>query len=154
METTKQTILIENSGEKFGIDIANVEKIIDFEKAQQIPETFLFMEGVITYQDKIIPIINLHTRLNGDKKEIAKESKVVIVRWLEKLIGLLVDSVIGIESLNIEAEDQVELQKMNLSQKYIEGFIKRDNDIIMVLDVDKLFGEEQSELLENIIDGN
>lgn len=143
----KQYIIFKTNSQSLGIPIERIEKIIEFEEGKKIPEPLPYMMGVIEYNGKVLPVIDLNKRLYG--REIVKNinTKIIVVNWKAKHVGLAVEDILGIKSY--ENEYEAPTKELEISKEYVEGFIKLPEDIIIVLDVDKLFIKEDEELLSN-----
>ncbi len=59
--------------EKFGLDIMNVDAVIEYEDTTKLPNTSDYFEGIINYRDEeVLPIINL--RKKNSSSQILKIS--------------------------------------------------------------------------------
>ena len=66
--------------------------------------------------------------------------------WKERLVGLVVDDIIGIRDFIPTQLEEFEID-VEISNEYIIGFIKAHGDIIVALDIDKIFsGAQEHEL--------
>lgn len=141
----RQYIIFKTNSQSLGIGIEKVEKIIEFEEGKKVPEPVPYMMGVIEYDGKILPVVDLNMRLYG--KEISKDmdTKIIVVNWKGKHIGIAVEDISGIESYKEEYESSE--GEMEVSGEYVEGFIKLPEDIIIVLNIDELFNKEQEGFL-------
>ena len=133
--------------QQFAIEIANINKIIDYIEPTKVPEAIDYMIGVIEYNEKILPIISLSQRLFGESSREANVKRVIVLNWKGKQIGYEVDDIIGIR--NFQA-DEIELanQEFGITKDYIQGYIKDEKDVIIILDNDKIFTGKQAELLK------
>lgn len=139
----KYIVFLCNS-QSFAINIYDVERIIDYETPKRLPESEGFLMGVIKYNDSILPIIDINKRLYDNSAGVNERTKIIVALWKEKFVGLVVDDILGIyeygsEKIETSNGDDV------LSKEYISGFIKREDDITLVLDTHKLFTEEHEE---------
>lgn len=141
----KQYIIFKTNSQSLGIGIDKIEKIIEFEEGKKVPEPLPYMIGVIEYNSRVLPVIDLSKRLYN--VDIAKktDTKIIVVNWKEKLIGLAVEDILGIKSY--EEEYEKPNNEMEASKEYLDGFIKTPEDIIIVLNVDKLFDAYQESFL-------
>ena len=141
----KQYIIFKTNSQSFGLEIDRIDKIIEFEEGKIIPEPLPYMLGIIEYNGKVLPVIDLSKRLY-DIDIVRKEgTKIIVVKWKDKLIGLAVEDILGIKSYGEEYEEPN--KEMDISKEYIEGFIKTPEDILIVLNVDLLFVKADESLL-------
>lgn len=143
-------ILFTNMNQNFAIDVTKIERIIEFEQPKKIPESLEYLLGVIKYEDAILPVIDLNKRLYDTKIKETKSTKIVIVSWKERLMGIVVDDIIGINKFEEEYYEESNIDT-NVSKEYISGFIKSEDGITIVLDIDGILNEKKEEkLLEDI----
>ncbi|HEY4543792.1 MAG TPA: chemotaxis protein CheW [Tissierellaceae bacterium] len=141
-----QYIVFKSNNEKVALNISHIERIIEYEDPSKIPESSKYLLGVIQYNKTVIPVIDLTYKLYQIKKDIYANEKIIIINWNDTLIGLLIDDILGIEQYE---DDQYEenIIKTSIIKDYIKGFIKSEDkeDIIIVLNIEKIFNEKQSE---------
>ncbi len=142
----EQYIVFTVNKQNFAVDISVVERIIESQEPKKTPETSDYFLGVTQYSGDILPNIDLSKRLYKVSTPEEKGTKVIVVIWKDKFIGLKVDDVIGVQNFHDEQFEESN-RNMNLSKKYMLGFIKEKDDIIIVLDINKIFDEEQEEEL-------
>lgn len=139
-------ILFKNMDQEFAIDISEVEKIIEFETPKKIPESLDYLLGVIKYEDSILPVLDLNMRLYGEKSKKDIDTKIIIVKWKDRQMGILVDNIIGINDFSQEDYEESNLDA-NISNRYTNGFIKLEDEIIMFLDIDEILNPKNEEKL-------
>jgi purine-binding chemotaxis protein CheW len=144
-------VLFSCNKQSFALDISKVEKIIEFTAPNPIPESSDYLQGVIQYNDRILPIINLSKRLYNIDSSYDTNSKVIVVIWKDTLVGFVVDEIYGIRGYE---DGQIEESAMdsNISKQYVQGFIKTDKEIIIVIDTDKIFNPAQEQELLSTTD--
>lgn len=143
----RQYVIFSSNEQHFALEISNIDKIIQYEEAKAIPESSKFFIGVIQYNGKVLPVIDLTTRLYDIQLNRDEDNSIIVLLWQDREIGLLVDDVIGIKSFE---ENQIEDSKM--PSDYIQGFIKEEDNIIMVIDGEYLLTPEQEEKIISSIE--
>ena len=139
-------ILFSCNTQSFAMDISKVERIIEYKEPNPIPESSDYLLGVIQYNDRILPIINLSKRLYNVDRSYDDDDKVIVVMWKNNLLGLVVDEIFGIQGFDDNKIEDTSTD-VNISMKYVKGFIKTEKEIIIVLDTDKMFNQEQEDEL-------
>ncbi|HAE62366.1 MAG TPA: hypothetical protein DCG38_08555 [Eubacteriaceae bacterium] len=140
----KQVIIFNNCGQSFALEISKIERIIEFTDPKKVPETSDFLMGVIKYNGKVLPIIDLNMRLYGEEGSYIESSKIIVIQWNDTMIGLVVDEIVGIRSVGDESFEDASVGDGSISKDYIKGFIKIDEDIIILLETNELFDFVQS----------
>lgn len=143
MAANKKILIFKISGEEFAADIMQVERILGFSEPTRIPEAPQFVKGVIKYQERILPVIDLNKRLHMGDTNYNEESKIIVVKHNKMSIGLIVDMVSEVIDIDDEdIEDAPDIVK-GISNKYILGIIKLDQRIIILLDTEKILTLDQ-----------
>ena len=68
---------------------------------------------------------------------------VLLCHWQEQAIGLYVEEIVGILPL-AESPSNAELNTSGLKQNYIEAFLKKDDELVLALELPFLFSYEQA----------
>ncbi|SDP69209.1 chemotaxis protein CheW [Clostridium gasigenes] len=140
-------LVFELNKELYATDIMEVERILGYEKPTQLPESPAFLDGVIKYEDGILPIINLANKFKLKSKAISDENKLIVIKKQVGKFAILVDSVCEVININEEDIDDPRTISTFISQKYIKGLVKKENKIIIILDLSKILTEEEEEAI-------
>ncbi|MBW9151975.1 chemotaxis protein CheW [Clostridium estertheticum] len=131
------------NGEQYATSILEVERILEYEKSTKVPDSPQFVEGVINYEDSILPIITLTKRFNLEASEIGKDSKIIVTKQKESKIGIIVDFVSEVKDVGKDnIEDSPEIIT-GISKRYIKGLIKIDGKIIIYLNISAILTDEE-----------
>ncbi|WP_346889065.1 chemotaxis protein CheW [Clostridium sp. UBA1056] len=135
----------------FAADIREVERILTYEEPTKIPDSEDFLEGVINYQDGILPVVSLAKKFGIDTLENKENGGAIIVtRSEEGAIGIIVDVVNEVISMNLDdLEDTPEISS-NISKRYIKGIIKDRNKsgIILLLNLNEILSKDEKKKIE------
>lgn len=132
--------------EDFGIEISRVVEILNTQKVYSLPELPDFLSGVITVRGEVIPLLDLRKRfgiLSSDTKEL-----IILIRYESEKIGLLVDEIKEIISLNPEEIIVPPAIFKGLKERYLSGLGKKDEGIIILLNIDYLLTSEEKIMLK------
>ncbi|APC41191.1 chemotaxis protein CheW [Clostridium estertheticum] len=131
------------NGEQYATSILEVERILEYEKSTKVPDSPQFVEGVINYEDSILPVITLTKRFDLEASEIGKDSKIIVTKQKESKIGIIVDFVSEVKAVGKDnIEDSPELIT-GISKRYIKGLIKIDGKIIIYLNISAILTDEE-----------
>jgi len=113
------------------------------------PQVAAYVDGVSNLRGAIIPIINLRILFGFAAKPVDDETRTIVVNVGEKTMGCTVDSVsqvLRVEKNSIgEAPETITAD----GRGYISGFVKVQDRLVIVLDVDALLSVENLEHVEN-----
>lgn len=150
LESNSKKYMTFSIEEIYGIELKKIKEIIRYQELTIVPETPDFILGVLSLRGTAVPIISLRTLLKLGQKEINEYSVIIVMEVSGRLIGLLVDSVsdmISIDDSEIKEPMKFSTKK---SRKFVSGMVEKDKKFIMLFDVDKLFSNDEIDLLDGI----
>ena len=143
-------IIFINNQQKFAINISHVEKIIEYQNPNPIPESSEHLLGVIQYSGSVLPVIDLNKKLYDIVTSHGEDDKIIVIIWKDTYLGLAIDEIVGIKGYDDDKLEKSSLDtQISISNRYIIGFIKEDEDITIVLDTDRIFDNEQEKEILN-----
>ncbi len=156
MLTDKSTfVFFELEGEVFAINVMYVIQTLEMVELTPLPETPDFMKGITIFRGDILPIIDLRLKfqLNSEKKDDEESEGYVIVTKHEseeksQQVGFIVDKVIDVSEyseLDINSFPEIG-SKYNI--EFINGAIKRENDIAIILNIEKVLSSVEVAILK------
>lgn len=145
-DTQKDKFLTFQVGtEEFGISIRHVTEIIGLQKITDVPDMPDFIKGVINLRGKVIPVMDVRSRFKLESREYDDRTCIVVVNIKDKSVGLVVDRVSEVADI---PESQIEPPAQigsGTASRYIQGMGKIDEDVKILLDVDRLLYEDELE---------
>ena len=134
--------------EAYGVNIAKVQEIIRMPEITHLPQTDDYIKGIINLRGNIIPIIDMRMRFNMSETQYSDITRVIVLSIQEKLIGIVVDSVSKVlEIAANEVEDAPDIIN-GLSKEYINGVGKIDDNMIIILDTDKVLTADEIDIIQ------
>jgi purine-binding chemotaxis protein CheW len=135
------------SREEFAFNISEVEEIIRLYTITRIPAMPDYMLGITSLRGKIIPVIDLKTKLNlqetsssaraGGGQEIEKKEravkKMLVIAGPKGLIGATVDRVIGVVSVPRSEMREPPGHLDESGRAFLEGIVVLDKRFISVI---------------------
>lgn len=148
-EEILQLVSFNIANEEFGIDILKVEEIIRVITITRIPNTPEFIEGVVNLRGRVIPVVNLRTRLGFPKKEFDNQTRVIVVEIADITVGFIVDSVREVLRIPKSITEPPPELTTDVNSEYITAVGKLENRLLILLDLEKILNiKEKEELLE------
>lgn len=148
----KQYVVFELEAEEYGIDILNIHEINRLKEISisKVPKTPDFIEGIINLRGEVVPVIDLRKKFSLDAKAIEKESRIVIVKLKNKVVGLLVDSVSHVITLSDE-DISPPPEEVKVNSEYIVGLGKKNDRMIFILDIYKILDVKEEDALQDVV---
>ena len=143
-----QLVIFNLTDEEYAIPIIQVHEIIKPTDITRIPGMPDFIEGVINLRGKIIPIIDIRKRFRLEQKKADEDTRIIVVDVGEQTVGLIVDSVIEVLRLSVDAIDPVPTTIARISSEYLRGIGKLKERLLIILDVEKMLTELEKISLE------
>lgn len=137
--------------EEFGADILMVQEIIRMQPITRVPNAPKFVEGVINLRGKVIPIVDLRTRLNVNGEKDKKKIRIIVVDVDGMIAGFIVDSVsqvLRIPKNTIEPAPSIVIA--GIGSEYITGVSKLDDKLLILLDFRKILTTREKKELEEV----
>lgn len=149
-EELLQLVSFNIENEEYGIDILRVEEIIRIISITKIPNAPNFIEGVINLRGKVIPVIDLRTRLNRTKKSHDNNTRVIVVEVSGMTVGFIVDSVKEVLRIPKNITEPPPTMVSGLDSEYITAIGKLEDRLIILLDLDKVLDINQKKDLSKV----
>lgn len=150
---TRQYLTFKLGDETFALDVANVREILEFTIVTKVPQTPDYMRGVINLRGSVVPVMDMRLKFSMSKTEKTVNTCIVVVEVSmdneTTILGALVDSVQEVFELEPEQIEPAPKIGTNLRADFIKGMGKRENQFIIILDIDKVFSDEELSLLQN-----
>jgi purine-binding chemotaxis protein CheW len=142
IETT-QYLSFKLGDEVFALDISKVREVLDFTTVTKVPRTPEFMRGVINLRGSVVPVVDLRLKFGMAKTEKTVNTCIIIVEVTvdeeTAVLGALADSVQEVMDLGPEHIEPAPKIGTRLNTEFIKGMGKRDNNFIIILNIDKVF---------------
>lgn len=136
------------NNEYYATDIMEVERILGYETPTKIPDSPSFVEGVINYEGKILPVISLSKRFNllaGQNEK--NDLKIIVAKENERKIGIIVDVVSEVRNISTDSIENPPEVVSGISSRYIKGLIKIDKKIIIFLNISSILTDDEKKML-------
>lgn len=136
---TKRFLVLKINNEEYGIDIHKITTIIEKDmKIARVPKLPNFIKGVINLRGEIIPVISLRLKFGLSQDVFDPDTRIIIVKFNDIMVGLIVDLVSEVIELDDEAIESVTNFEGGLSKDYVTGIGKVNGRMVTLLNVEKL----------------
>ena len=128
--------------EDYGVDILRVREIRGWEAVTRIPNSPLYVKGVLNLRGTIVPVFDLRLRIGMPMRAYTKGTVVVVLRIVgsdgDRNIGIVVHDVSDVLSMDMAGIQRVPDFGSRLNTEFIFGMVSAGKKMIMILDVDRL----------------
>lgn len=153
---TSQYLTFKLDNEIYAMDITTVREVLDITQITKVPQMPDFMCGVINLRGSVVPVVDLRLKFGLEKAASVREACIVIIEIIlddeETVIGILVDSVQEVISLEPEQIDPPPRIGTRLKTQFIKGMGKKDKEFIIILETAKVFSAEELAVVQTTDD--
>jgi purine-binding chemotaxis protein CheW len=140
---TKQIVTFRLGDDLFAADILSIERVLRYSEPRSMPSVPAWIEGVIDYQARVVPVVDLRKRFELDAAQIAPATRLIILSVEGDLVGGIVDEVLEVAQVATGAISSPPAIFRGLSAEFVQGMVRRNEKIIIVLDFARLFSTNE-----------
>ena len=129
---SNQYIVVTIGVEQYGINIQYVDNIVRMQKITRVPMVQKFFKGVMNVRGEIIPVMSIRGRFGMEDDVYTDKTRIIILKpEQQEAIGILVDSVKEVVSLEEGNIEKVRSDGKDEMSKYITSVGSGKSDIII-----------------------
>lgn len=147
---TLQLVSFRSADEVFGIEITKVREIILLCDITRLPQTPHHVKGIINLRSTVIPVIDLRARFGFAESDPTSDSRIMVVNVGTRTVGIIVDAVEEVLRVSREQIAPAPPTVAGLGNEYLQGLVRLENQLLILLDIDRLLGSEE---LESVMAG-
>ncbi|MBS4095665.1 MAG: chemotaxis protein CheW [Sulfuricella sp.] len=136
--------------EEYGIEILRVQEIRGYDAVTTFANMPEFIKGVINLRGIIVPIIDMRIKFHLGSVEYNQFTVVIILNVAQRVIGMVVDGVSDVITLNSEQIKSAPEFGSTLDSKYVTGIGTVDQRMLILVDIEKLMTRSDMDLVETI----
>lgn len=137
----RQFISFKVGPENYAIDILSVREIKGWTSTTVLPNQPEYVLGVLNLRGAIVPVFDLRCRFGQGLTETTRSHVVIIVRVSERTIGLLVDAVSDILTVNSNDIRPVPDTDRMIDSAFLSGIVAVNEEMVVLLSLETLFSE-------------
>lgn len=125
--------------EKYGVNVMLVREVLKNTEIAPVPGAPYFVLGIINLRGNVVTVVDTRTRFSLSQVEPDDASRIIIIEMDEQVVGMMVDSVAEVATLR---ESEIEFAPNvgnDESAKYIQGVSKQEDDLLILVDLEKMF---------------
>lgn len=138
-----QLVTFRLKDETYGINVMQVQEVLRVSEIAPVPGAPGYVLGIINLRGNVVTVIDTRTRFGLPTTERDDSSRIVIIESEQQVVGILVDSVAEVVELRQSEIDTAPSIGSEESSRYIQGVASRDQDLLIVVDLNKLLSDEE-----------
>lgn len=143
-------------GKIFAFDVLKTREVLLYTDITPIPCTPPYVAGVLNLRGSVVTVMDFRNKFGMKPAPVTDDTAIIIVEvnYADDMVivGALVDAVKGV--LRFEP-GQIELPPkvgMRMSTELINGIGKRNDEFVVILNVDKSFSEEDLVIAKDAVE--
>ena len=142
-DTIVQWVTFHLENEKYGIKVMQVQEVLRMTEIAPVPGAPHYVLGIINLRGNVVTVIDTRRRFGLNDVENDDETRIVIVESNNNVVGILVDSVAEVVDLKVSEIETAPHVGNDESSKYIQGVSSRGDELLILVDVNKLLSDEE-----------
>jgi purine-binding chemotaxis protein CheW len=146
-----QIVVFRLGKEEYGLHIDQIKEVVISPTITRMPQMPSFIKGVANIRGNVIAILDLEEKFSLNKqesKDLLGKSYTLVIESEDYKIGVLVKEVPNTLSIAAsEIEDSVFSGDGDEGKAYVKGIVKLDTRLIIMIDIFKVFTEQESQLI-------
>jgi purine-binding chemotaxis protein CheW len=139
-EENLQVVAFKLRNEEYGVSILNVQEIRNLTDITRVPFAQDFIKGVINLRGSVLPVIDLKRRLGLEETPYTDDTRIVTVTIDDLHVGMLVDAVTEVLTLNAKPIDAKKAVNGKELTKFLSGIGNIDGRLIIMLNLEEIIG--------------
>ena len=133
-----QLVAFNLGAEEYAIDILSVQEINRILPITRIPNAPHYVVGVINLRGNVIPVIDLHKRLNIQLQDNSEQTRIIILKVGEMIAGIIVDGVTEVLKLDHGQIEEASNIATSVDNEFLLGVGKLEGRLIILLNLEKV----------------
>lgn len=135
------------SEEGYGIGILKVREIIGMLPVTPVPQTPMFLKGVINLRGQVIPVVDLRLKFGLPEEEYTERTSIIVVE-VKGLsanipIGIVVDTVSEVINIQAKEIEPAPAFGSTIDTNFILGMAKTGDGVKILLNIDFVLSAEE-----------
>ena len=135
---SSQIVIFRVADDWFAADVFSVERVLRYKAPTAIPDVPDWIVGVLDYQQRVVPVIDLRRRFDLTPVAPSAETRILVFNADGEWIGAVADGVVEVTALEEGAIAEPPPIFRGLAAEYLRGLVRRADRLVIVLDVARL----------------
>lgn len=137
--------------EEYGISIQKVQELRGYDTVTRIANAPEFIKGIINLRGIIVPIVDMRIKFHLSTPNYDQFTVVVILNVLNRVVGMVVDSVSDVITLSPEQIKPPPNMNSAMSSDYLLGLGTVDERMLILIDIDMLMSSAEMGLSQTTL---
>ena len=148
MSEIEQYVIFSLNEQIYGIEILKLKEVVSYQKITPLPNMRGFIRGIINLRGVILPVFDLREKFNLPEVTYTPFHSIMVMEISGRVMGVIVDEISDVVELFPEEVQAASSLPPGVQAEYIKGIGKKERELIVLLDVDRLLSSEELEILD------
>ncbi|WLI47629.1 chemotaxis protein CheW [Pseudomonas beijingensis] len=145
-----QWVTFKLDNETYGLNVMRVQEVLRYTEIAPVPGAPSYVLGIINLRGNVVTVIDTRQRFGLMNAEISDNTRIVIIEADKQVVGIMVDSVAEVVYLRQSEIETAPNVGNEDSAKFIQGVCNKNNELLILVELDKMMSEEEWSELESI----
>jgi purine-binding chemotaxis protein CheW len=142
-------------GDVYAIPVSKVQEVLEYIKPVRLPKTAPYLKGLINIRGTGIPVVDLRMRFEMPELEVTSDTAIIVVEIFQGsgdllIIGALTDEVHEVIQIEPDQQEPAPRFGSKIDVNFIKSIGKRDGSFIIILDVDRIFSQDETAAIAEV----
>ena len=123
--------------EEYGIPVTRVREVIRVTDITRVPQAPPHVRGVTNLRGRILPVVELRSRLGLEPAAATPRSRIVVVEVDDRVLGLLVDAVLQVVKVPVDTVAPPPEEVLSADSGYLSGVARWNGRLIILLELEQ-----------------
>jgi purine-binding chemotaxis protein CheW len=125
--------------------------VLRYVAPRPIPNVPAWLDGVMDYEGRVVPVIDLRTRFDLPIAEQRDQARILVFANGTDRIAATVDSVDEVATVEKAALEDPPAIFRGLARQYLRALVRRGEQVIVVLDIAQLLNSRERIVLDQAV---
>ena len=135
-----QLVVFKLGAENYAVSILQVQEIKRITDITRVPQTPDYIKGVMNLRGSVMPVVDLTKRLNLPKQEYTDDTRIIIVKLDDLVVGMIVDAVLEVTALVKEQIERPDGMMGGVDAQVLDGVGKEEDRLLILLNLENTLG--------------
>ena len=131
-----QLVVFRIDRSEYALPVVNVGEILRMVAIAPVPEAPEWLPGVINLRGKVIPVIDLRTRLGLPHRDAGLNTPIIVAEHQGQMVGLVADSVTELLTVPLDSVEPPDARVGTANA--VESVARAGERLIMIFDIERV----------------
>jgi len=148
MSEIQQYVVFLLNEQIYGIEVPKIKEVVSYRKITPLPNMVGFIKGIINLRGVVLPVFDLRAKFNLSETTYTPFHIIIVMEISGRAMGVIVDEISDVVELSPDEVQAPSNLPPDVQAEYIKGIGKKEHELIVLLDVDRLLSTEELEILD------